>query len=119
MAGRVAQDGGCRLWGAMVGTGCGCHGGCRPSRRGSGGERGGVGCCLSAWLPAQSAARPRLTAPFVLAAQNKAPRQHGPQPGLARGLRGPRQGSMAGVGCAGRRGSPALGSSLGMGMGAP
>lgn len=103
-------------WGMQA---VGCHGGRRPSRRGSGGERGGAGCCLSAWLPAQSAARPRLTAPFVLAAQNKAPRQHGLQPGLARGLQGPRQGGMAGVGCAGRRGSPALGLSLGMGMGAP
>lgn len=74
-------------------------------------------------LPQRMAAgtkrRPRLTAPFVLAAQNKAPRQRGLRPGLARGLRGPQQGCVAGMVCAGRWGTPALGSSLGIGMGTP
>lgn len=50
----------------------GHHGGHSPGRRGSRGERGGPGCCLSAWLPAQCS--PSSDCPFCLPAGQ--PRPH-------------------------------------------
>lgn len=49
----------------------GHHGGHSPGRRGSRGERGGSGCCLSAWLPAQCS--PASDCPFCLPAGQARP----------------------------------------------